>query len=122
MIASSRFADVENEPFSLQELARDTERRCVGDTHAEIIYKATETAVYKIGVAAAVDAKFPRSHFDSDMNFTMQWCARNPPHHPIHTHTSPPPPKATAACIGACAVLPPHHHHHRRLLKRPLPV
>ena len=84
MIVSSRFADVANEPFSLQELARDTERRCVGDTHAEIIYKATETAIYKIGVAAAVDAKFPRSHFDSDMKFTMQWCARNP--HPQHTH------------------------------------
>jgi hypothetical protein len=57
----------------LGELRRDTERRCLGDTHAEFIYKATETAVYKVGVSAAVDTTYPRSHFDSDLEFTLQW-------------------------------------------------
>jgi len=57
----------------LADIRRDTDRRCVGDTHAEFIYKATETAAYKIGVSAAVDGSFVWSEYDSALNYTMQW-------------------------------------------------
>ena len=45
--------------------------------HAQIVYKATETAVYKIGLASGVDATYPRKSFEEgdegDIQFTLQW-------------------------------------------------
>ena len=45
--------------------------------HAQIVYKATETAVYKIGLASGVDATYPRKSFgegaEGDHDFTLQW-------------------------------------------------
>ena len=45
--------------------------------HAEILYKATETAVYKIGLASGVDATYSRASFEDgdegDYLFTLQW-------------------------------------------------
>ena len=57
----------------LNALHRDAGKRCVGDTAAEIIYKATETAVYKIGVGQATDSRHPRSNYESDLDFSFQW-------------------------------------------------
>eukprot|EP01046_Picozoa_sp_COSAG06_P029965 COSAG06_NODE_2819_length_6234_cov_2.814996_1_plen_1898_part_00 len=71
----------------LEAEARDVELGCVGNTHLDIVFKATQDGIYSIGLAQATDSAYSRPDNMTVHEFTMQWRGERHPYddedHPL---------------------------------------